>query len=56
VNLQDFGKQLQVIDVVELEFGCGGLQPSELFSPAFQLPNGSHSRLAAGLCGDNAAG
>jgi len=29
--------------------GCGGLQPSELFSPAFQLPNGSHNRLGAGL-------
>jgi len=36
--------------------GCGGLQPSELFSPAFQLPNDSHSRLGPGLCGDNAAG
>jgi len=27
-------------------FGCGGLQPSELFSSTFQLPDGSRSRLA----------
>jgi len=28
------------------EKGCGDLQPSELFSPTFQLPDGSRSRLA----------
>jgi hypothetical protein len=27
------------------EFSCGGLQPSELFSPAFTLPDGSRSGL-----------
>jgi hypothetical protein len=26
-------------------FGCGGLQPSELFSPTFPLPDASRSGL-----------
>jgi len=33
-------------DLGEFVSGCGGLQPSELFSPTFQLPDGSRSRLA----------
>jgi hypothetical protein len=32
---------IQMTDGVELEVGCGGLQPSELFSATFPRPDGS---------------
>jgi hypothetical protein len=38
------------VDVAERKenLGGGGLQPSELFGPALQLPDGSSSRLVEG--------